>query len=191
MIQTILNYLYRFFLLNNRKNIKLFGKVQVKNKPCIDIKDDALLELGKNVTLNSKNEKYHLNMFTSVKLYADRKGSKIKIGDNTRIHGSCLHAYEYIEIGKNCLIAANCQIFDGSGHDVYLKNASLRIKTIGKSKLIIIGDNCWIGTNCIILPGTILGNNCVIGAGSVVRGKFGNNLLISGNPAESIKSIEV
>ena len=40
------------------------------------------------------------------------------IGENSRIHGSCIHAFQYIEIGKNCLIAANCQIIDSNGHAI-------------------------------------------------------------------------
>ena len=40
------------------------------------------------------------------------------------------------------------------------------------SKPIIIGNNVWITTNCIILPGTEIGDNAIIGAGSVVKGKL-------------------
>lgn len=41
--------------------------------------------------------------------------------------------------------------------------------------------------NSIILKGTVIGNNCVIGAGSVVHGKFEDNCVIAGNPAKVIK----
>lgn len=48
---------------------------------------------------------------------------------------------------------------------------------------IKIGDNVFIGVNCTILPNTIVGDNCIIGAGSVVRGRFPDNSVIIGNPA--------
>ena len=190
MIQTLLNYLFRYFLFTRNKNVILNGKLKIKNKPLVHILDGSKLIIGENSTLNSKNAKYHINMFAPVKIYIDKVGAKIRIGNNTRIHGSCLHAYESIVIGDNCLIAANCQIFDGSGHDIYLDDPSERVYSKGTAKPIIIGNNCWIGTSAIILPGTILGNNCVVAAGSVVNGNFEDNSLVGGNPAKFIKLIK-
>lgn len=189
MTQTLLNFLYRYFLFIKNNNITLRGKLKVKNKPIVNILDGSSLVIGDNVTLNSKNSKYHVNMFAPIKIYIDKIGAKISIGNNTRIHGSCLHAYKSIEIGANCLIAANCQIFDGSGHDISLDDPSKRILSSGGIKPITIGNNCWIGTSAIILPGTKLGNNCVVAAGAVVNGDFKDNSLIGGNPARFIKLI--
>ena len=93
--------------------------------------------------------------------------------------------FERIKIGKNCLIAANCQIFDTSGHGT---GQTERNVNQGKSKPIIIGDNVWIGTGCIILPGTTIGNNSVISAGSVVRGNVPEGVVYAGNPAQYIKN---
>lgn len=190
MTQTLLNFFYRYFLFIKNKNIILKGKLKVKNKPIIHVLDGSSLIIGNNVTLNSKNKKYHVNMFAPIKIYVDRIGAIIKIGENTRIHGSCLHAYKAIEIGNNCLIAANCQIIDASGHDTYLDHPSKRINSKGVVKSVKIGNNCWIGTSTIILPGTILGNNCIIAAGSIVSGVFKENSLIAGNPAKFIKLVK-
>ena len=54
---------------------------------------------------------------------------------------------------------------------------------------ITIGDNCFIGANSTILPGTRIGSNVIIGAGSVVRGNVPNYSIVSGNPASIIKDI--
>ena len=190
MLQTILNYLFRYFLFIKNKNINLKGKLKIKNKPSVNIVNGSSLIIGNNVTLNSKNSLHHVNMFAPVKIYLDKVGAKIEIGNNTRIHASCLHAYKAIEIGDNCLIAANCQIFDGSGHDTFLDEPSKRIHSNGNIKPVKIGNNCWIGTSVLILPGTILGDNCVVAAGSVVNGVFEDNSLIGGNPAKLIKKIK-
>ena len=56
-----------------------------------------------------------------------------------------------------------------------------------KKRPIIIGDGCFIGSNFIILKGTNLGKNCVVGAGSVVSGSFPDNVIIAVNPAMIIK----
>lgn len=189
MIQIILNWIYKYFLFVKNNNVILKGKLKIKNKPVVHIINGSSLILGDNILLNSKNAKYHVNMFAPVKIYLEI-GAKIKIGDNTRIHGSCLHALKSIEIGKNCLIAANCQIFDGNGHEIFLDDPTKRIFTNGNTKPISIGDNCWIGTSAIILPGSKLGNNCIVASGSIVKGRFSDNSLIAGNPAKFIKSIK-
>lgn len=55
---------------------------------------------------------------------------------------------------------------------------------------IFIGNNVFIGINSIILPGVTIGNNVVVGAGSVVTKDVPDNVIIGGNPAKKIKSIE-
>jgi len=56
---------------------------------------------------------------------------------------------------------------------------------------IIIGNNVFIGINCTLLPNTIIGNNCIVGAGSVLRGRYPDNSVIIGNPAEVLVSMNV
>ena len=58
------------------------------------------------------------------------------------------------------------------------------------TKPIVIGNNVFIGVNCIILPGTKVGNRCIIGAGAVVKGDFPDNSVIAGVPAKKIKSVD-
>ncbi|AZI41128.1 acyltransferase [Epilithonimonas vandammei] len=147
----------------------------------------AKIILGKNVTLNSDKKYYHLGMFSKVKLMADKKESIIKIGDNTRINGVCIHAFNIIEIGKNCLIAANTQIIDSNGHLLSFDNPSNRKNTQDNGKPIIIKDDVWIGTGCIILGDTLIEKGAVIAANSVVKGHIPANCLYGGNPAKLIK----
>jgi len=55
---------------------------------------------------------------------------------------------------------------------------------------IVIGRNVWIGNNAIILKGTEIGDNSVIGAGAVVTGgKLPSNVVIAGNPARILKEL--
>lgn len=53
-------------------------------------------------------------------------------------------------------------------------------------KPITVGNNCFIGLRTILLPGTTLGDNVIVGAGSVVRGIFPDNVIIAGSPARIV-----
>ena len=61
---------------------------------------------------------------------------------------------------------------------------------VGEARVTYIGDNVFIGNNAIILMGAHIGNNCIVGAGAVVSGEFSDNMVIAGNPARQICTIE-
>lgn len=170
-----------------KSNVQVNGKLVINGRPIVNISKNSQLVLGNGVTLNSRNRGYHLNMHSPVKLFADKPGAIIKIGDNSRIHGTCIHAYNSISIGRNCLIAANCQIFDGNGHDLSFPNVDSRINTKGSSKPIVIEDSVWIGANSLILPGVKIGRGSVISANSVVVKDIPSMVVAGGNPAVVIK----
>lgn len=88
-----------------------------------------------------------------------------------------------IEIGNNVTLAPEVMILS---HDGSTK------KIIGYSKIgkVKICDNVFVGSKTIILPNTIIGENCVIGAGSIVVGNIPPNVVISGSPAKIIMSVD-
>ena len=174
--------------IQQKRNIEVKGKLIINGKPLIDIRKGSNLYIGDGVHLNSKNKGYHINLHSPVKLFADKPGAQIRIGDKTRIHGSCLHAYQSIIIGSNCLIAGNCQIFDGNGHDISFPNVENRINTTGTSNPIKIEDNVWIGANSIVLPGVTIGKGSVISANSVVIKDLSPMVVAGGNTAIIIKN---
>lgn len=55
---------------------------------------------------------------------------------------------------------------------------------------IVIGDNVFIGMNSMLLPGTRIDSNVIVGAGSVVRGRIASGSILAGNPAQRISQIE-
>lgn len=186
-LKTFLGYI---LLLVNSRKIEKISKPFLSGLPIIIIHNKAKLKLGDKVTLHSNPFTYHLHMNSPVKLMIDRPNAKLIIGDNTRLNGCCIHAQELISIGKNCLIAANTQIFDGNGHDLSMDNPEMRLKTLGKTKPVIIEDNVWIGYNCIILPGVKIGNGSVIAAGSIVNIDVPANSIAAGNPLKIVKTYE-
>ena len=93
-----------------------------------------------------------------------------------------LHIGDYCKITKGCIILT---------HD-YSLSVMRRVygEWIGEGKETYIGDNCFIGMNSIILMGAHIGNNCIVGAGSVVHGSFPDNVVIAGNPARVICTLQ-
>ena len=61
---------------------------------------------------------------------------------------------------------------------------------LGKQKKTVIGNNVFLGWGCCILPGTVIGDNTIIGAYAVVAGKLDGNAVYAGNPARKLCSIE-
>lgn len=190
MITKIFHYLVSNIYFKLKSNISTKGIVKTLGFPIIDIKKNNKLVIGKNVTLNSKNKGYHINLFAPVKLFADGANASIEIGDNTRIHGSCIHAKTSIKIGKNCLIAGNTHIIDNSGHDISYPDVENRINTHGSSAPVVIEDNVWICSNSMILPNVTIGNGSIIAANSVVTKDIPPMVLAGGNPAKVIKKLE-
>ncbi|MEW5803498.1 MAG: acyltransferase [bacterium] len=179
-------YLYPA-ILTRKEGVTLKGRIILKGFPLVEITEDASIIIGNRVTLNSRSRGYHINLHSPVKLFADRPGAEITIGESSRIHGTCIHAWKKVSIGRGCLIAANTQIFDANGHELSFPRVEDRINTTGGAEAVTIGDNVWIGANCIILPGTSIGSGSVIAAGSVVVKSIPPLVVAGGNPARVIK----
>lgn len=93
-----------------------------------------------------------------------------------------------LHIGEYCKITRGVTILT---HDY--SRSVLRRKygeMIGEAGEVIIGNNCFIGVNSIILMGSHIGENVIVGAGSVVSGKIPDNVVIAGNPARIIRSLD-
>ena len=93
-----------------------------------------------------------------------------------------------LRIGNYCKITSGVTIL---AHDYSRSVTRLFFgENVGGSAPVTIGDNCFLGMNSIILMGTKIGNNCIVGAGSVVKGNFPNNVIIAGNPAKIIYTLD-
>jgi acetyltransferase-like isoleucine patch superfamily enzyme len=175
-----------FPLFARVQGLRYKGKIWIFGLPLIQIEKNGQIDLEENVTLNSRNRGYHINLASRVKLYVEQRGV-ITIGRNSRIHGTCLHAAERISIGRNCLIAGNCNIFDTNGHEISFDCVERRIRTKSSPRPILVEDNVWICANSLILPGVTIGTGSVIAAGSVVVKNIPPMVVAGGNPARVLR----
>jgi maltose O-acetyltransferase len=110
-------------------------------------------------------------------------GCNIYVGNKFYMNFNCviLDVAEVI-IGDNCMIAPMVGIYTATHPvDPDQRNCGLEY-----AKPVTIGHNCWIGANAVINPGVTLGDNVVVASGAVVTKRFGNNVVIGGNPARII-----
>lgn len=113
-------------------------------------------------------------------------GYNIEIGENFFANHNCviLDAAK-VTFGDYVFIAPNCGFYT-AGHPL---DAEERNEGLEYAKPIVIGSNVWIGGNTVILPGVTIGDNCVIGAGSVVNKDIPSHVLAVGNPCRVVRKI--
>lgn len=117
-----------------------------------------------------------------------KNGGIINVGKGVCMSGCTLYSMDSITIGDHTDIGAGCKIMDNDCHPLPYSERYPEQQNKVKKKPIVIGEGCFIGTNSLILKGTTLGRNVVVGAGSVVCGAFPDNVIIAGNPAKIIKN---
>ena len=113
-------------------------------------------------------------------------GYNIEIGKNFYAnHNLVILDGNKVEFGDNVFVAPNCAFYT-AGHPLDYKE---RNKGLEYAKPIKVGNNVWIGGNVTVLPGVSIGDNVVIGAGSVVTKDIPSNVIAIGNPCRVIKEI--
>lgn len=101
-----------------------------------------------------------------------------------RTPGCYIQGINGIEFGDNVWVGPGAKLISAN-HD----EKDLRLYKLEKP--IKIGNNVWIGANAVILPGVVIGDNCIIGAGSVVTKNVESSSVVAGNPAMLIKQISI
>lgn len=113
-------------------------------------------------------------------------GYNIEIGENFYSnHNLIILDANKVKFGDNVFIGPNCGFY-AAGHPLDVER---RNKGLEYAKPITVGNNVWFGGNVIVLPGVTIGDNVVIGAGSIVNKDIPSNVLAVGNPCRVIKEI--
>ncbi len=113
-------------------------------------------------------------------------GYNIQLGDNFFAnHNLTILDCAKVSFGDNCFIAPNCSFYT-AGHPICV---SERNSGIEYAKPITVGNNVWIGGNVVVLPGVTIGDNSVIGAGSVVTHDIPECVIAAGNPCRILRKL--
>lgn len=171
-------------MVNGNNNIIKIGKSNMIRKNIIVLKNDNnIFEMGNNcrVCEDTWNQFGNTNVNIS---------EKVSIEARNRFY---IDQYGKLMLGKDCMLSSENIFNCGDGHSIfkYDKNINSGINKGGLCSELEIGEHVWIGRRATIISNvnkTYIGEGSVVGAGAVVKGRFPNNVVIAGVPAQIINS---
>lgn len=173
-------------IVGKAKGVKIGSKVRFFGSCYFFRASASTIQIGNNVTLRSDRTSNLIGVTRRCIISTLERGADIRIGNNTGLSGVSIGASNKIQIGDNVLIGANSTITDNNWHNIDPASRELHDTKKGQ---VIIGNNVFIGYGCIILKNAQIGDNSVIGAGSVVASVIPANVIASGNPCKVLKEL--
>lgn len=173
------------------RNVVITGDVQVG--PGVKLEDNVILEgnilIGEGCCIYRYAHLYgNISLgarcaIGSFAILSTVQGGAIRVGDGSYINSyNILGALAALDVGKNCIFAAFVQITDAShGTD----DPSIPTRHSESSAAPVrIGDNVWLGSGVMVMMGSSIGNDSVVGAQSLVRGDLPERSVSFGTPAK-------
>lgn len=177
-INNLVSVIYSFVRLCvlkvfHKGRLKFYPVQRISPNVVLELNSGAFLELGKKVRIHSGSK---------IKV---RNSAKCEIGNDVRMNYGCMViCRQEIHIGEGCEFGPNVLIYD---HDHDFRCAGGLKAGKFKEEPVTIGKNVWIGANTIVLRGTKIGDNAVIGAGSIVKGQIPANAVLIQKRIEEVK----
>ena len=126
------------------------------------------------------------NCYIEPPLHSNWGGKHVHFGKNVYANfGLTLVDDTHIYVGDGTMFGPNCVIAT-AGHPI---DAELRERQLQYNIPVHIGKNCWLGAGVLVMPGVTIGDNTVIGAGSVVTKDIPANVIAVGNPCRVLREI--
>lgn len=160
--------------------IDLGRNVSFNGRIILDRFKYSKISIGDNCVFNSSNL-FNPRGINHCILQTATDYAKIEIGNNCGFSGVSIVANNRVTIGNNVTVGADTCIGDRDDHPEILgtKDAPVEIK-----------DNVFIGMHCLILKGVTIGENSIIGAGSVVTKDIPANCVAAGVPCKVIRYLD-
>lgn len=158
---------------------------------CLDMLYDFNMtrpaELGKREEMLKKMfAEIGENCYIEPPLHANWGGKHVHFGNNVYANFNLTLVDDtHIYIGDGTMLGPNVVIAT-AGHPIL---PELRVKQYQYNIPVKIGKNCWLGAGVLVMPGVTIGDNSVIGAGSVVTKDIPENVVAVGNPCRVLRKI--
>ena len=130
-----------------------------------------------------------------IRMFVHPNISELRVGNRTSFEnalGIHINTGKKLIIGNDCMISYDVEMWAGDGHTLFdtetgcNTNSDPAGQPDHRSRLVL-GDHVWVAKGAFIMHGTDIGRGSVVGARSVVKGRFPNNCAIAGNPAHIVK----
>lgn len=118
----------------------------------------------------------------------------VKIGANTAFFGAVLidetHP-NFVEIGSNCVFTDGVKVLvHGWVHPILAHKYGIISESVLAPRKVSVGNFVYFGTNTIVLPGVTIGDNVIVGAGSIVTHSIPSDCVAAGNPCRVLCSLD-
>lgn len=194
------NFILRVKLKTTAIKIKGVSKIRIKTGASIishKSNSKLILGYGDTTTPSFKWSGFNFNMMKKSQIILNgeskiglnsaltlEESAILEIGNNSYIGAQAhIRIAKRVKIGNNTAISWKVTIMDSDFHNFSINNIE-QVKT----DEVIIGNNVWIGNNVLILKGVEIGDDAIIGAGSVVTKDVEANTAVAGNPIRVIKN---
>ena len=182
--------LFRF-----QKKIFIGKKVIIKNKRNFDFGTNCTVEKYVSIDCYAKEKltfgnTVKIGAFSTISVtsHMSKYGIGLKIGNNSGVGEYSFFGCSGGVVIGNDVIMGPYVSFHSENHNFSAKTKLIREQGV-VSEGIKLGNNIWVGAKSTFLDGCELGDNCVVAAGAVVRGKFPSNVVIGGVPARILKEL--
>lgn len=156
-------------------SILFYGATKIKKA------SSARIIIGRNCSFRSNSTSNLIGINRPCILSALTSEAFLEIGDYCGFSGTVIGCFSKVKLGNGVRCGANTLITDSDWHLDDVRSSSPRP--------IFIHDNVWLGVNVTIMKGVTIGENSVIGAGSVVTKDIPANVVAAGNPCRVLKEL--
>jgi len=158
-------------------NCRFHGRPYFRRYPGSQVK------VGRNCTFLSSPNANLIGVNRPCMISTMAREAQVNVGQECGFSGTVIAAFKRIELGESVICGANTLITDSDWHPEDPRS--------GVPAPVIIGNKVWLGVNATVLKGVRIGDNSVIGAGSVVTRDVPANVIAAGNPCKVIKPLEI
>jgi acetyltransferase-like isoleucine patch superfamily enzyme len=151
--------------------------------PCFKRHPRSNITIGASCKFNSAPIANYLGVNRPCILSTLKEGADITIGYGCGFSGTFIACARHIELGENVRCGANTLIMDTDWHTDDARTSP--------DAPVIIGNNVWLGVNVTVLKGVNIGENTIVGAGSIVMRSLPANAVAMGVPARIVRKIDV